>query len=88
MKLFDWLLAVYPRGFRERFGAGMRAAFTEDYARARASGRLAGLLLSQLPSLARSASGSWNGFLEQRRFDRSCRSMCAMPCVPSGPHRW
>ena len=44
MKLFDWLLAVYPRGFRERFGAGMRAAFTEDYARARARGRLAGLL--------------------------------------------
>ena len=44
MKLFDWLLAVYPREFRERFGAGMRAAFTEDYARARARGRLAGLL--------------------------------------------
>ena len=44
MKLFDWLLGVYPLGFRERFGAGMRAAFIEDYARARASGRLAGLL--------------------------------------------
>lgn len=43
MKLFHWLLAVYPHRFREQFGAGMRAAFAEDYARARAGGRFAGL---------------------------------------------
>src|SRR5262245_26940916 len=43
LKLFDWLVAVYPRAFRHRFGAGMRAAFAADYARARARGRIASL---------------------------------------------
>jgi putative ABC transport system permease protein len=39
MKPYDWLLALYPRHFRDRFGAGMRAAFTADYAHARLRGR-------------------------------------------------
>ena len=51
MKLFDWLLAVNPREFRERSGAGMRAAFTEDYARARARGRLTGVLFLTITDL-------------------------------------
>jgi hypothetical protein len=51
VKLFDWFLPVYPREFRERFGAGMHAAFTEDYARARARGRLTGLLFLTTTSL-------------------------------------
>ena len=37
----DWLLALYSREFRQRFGAGMHAAFEADYARARARGPLA-----------------------------------------------
>jgi putative ABC transport system permease protein len=44
MKLLDWVLALYPRDFRGRFGEGMRTAFAEDYRRARSRGRLAGLL--------------------------------------------
>ena len=44
MPLFDWILACYPRAFRRRFGAGMRAALAEDYARARTRGRIAALL--------------------------------------------
>jgi hypothetical protein len=44
MKLLDWVLAFYPRDFRGRFGEGMRTALSEDYRRARARGRLAGLL--------------------------------------------
>ena len=44
MKLLDWVLALYPRDFRGRFGEGMRAALTEDYRRARSRGRLAGLV--------------------------------------------
>jgi predicted permease len=43
MTLYDWLLFLYPRAFRERFAAGMHAAFVEDYAHARLRGRLAGL---------------------------------------------
>ena len=43
MRLFDWLLALYPRRFRDRFAAGMHSAFAADYASARAHGRLAGL---------------------------------------------
>ena len=46
MKLFDWLLAVYPRGFRERFGAGMRAAFTERVGGLIACGAALGIVLS------------------------------------------
>ncbi len=44
MKLYGWLLLVYPRHVRDRFGAGMRTAFAEDYARASARGTLAALL--------------------------------------------
>ena len=43
MKLLDWVLALYPRGFRGRFGEDMRAAFAEDYGRARSRGRLRAL---------------------------------------------
>jgi putative ABC transport system permease protein len=44
MKLLDWVLALYPRGFRGRFGDGMRAALREDYERARSRGRRSVLL--------------------------------------------
>jgi hypothetical protein len=44
MKLLDWVLALYPRDFRGRFGEGMRTALNEDYRRARSRGRLAALL--------------------------------------------
>ena len=44
MKLLDWILALYPRDFRRRFGEDMRTAFAEDYHRARSRGWLAGLL--------------------------------------------
>ena len=44
MKLYDWLLLVYPRDVRDRFAQGMRTAFVEDYARARARGVLTGLV--------------------------------------------
>ena len=44
MMLYAWLLHLYPRDFRERFGAGMLAAFTEEYARASARGPIAALL--------------------------------------------
>jgi putative ABC transport system permease protein len=39
MRLFDLLLAAYPRRVRDRFGDGMRAAFAEDFARERRRGR-------------------------------------------------
>ena len=41
MKLYEWLLLVYPRHVRDRFGAGMRAAFAEDYAGVRVRSRRA-----------------------------------------------
>ncbi len=44
MKLIDWVLACYPRGFRGRFGDDMRTACAEDYRRARSRGWLAGVL--------------------------------------------
>jgi putative ABC transport system permease protein len=44
MKLLHWILALYPRDFRGRFGEDMRAALAEDYRHARSRGRLAGLL--------------------------------------------
>jgi putative ABC transport system permease protein len=44
MRLLEWVLALYPRGFRGRFGEGMRTALREDYERARSRGRFAGLL--------------------------------------------
>ena len=44
MKLLDWVLALYPRDFRGRFGEDMRVALAEDYRHARSRGRLAGLL--------------------------------------------
>jgi putative ABC transport system permease protein len=44
MKLFDWILALYPRDFRNRFGEGMRSALSEDYQRASSRGRLTTLI--------------------------------------------
>jgi putative ABC transport system permease protein len=44
MKLLDWVLALYPRRFRGRFGEDMRTALAEDYSHARSRGRLAGVL--------------------------------------------
>ena len=43
MRMFDWMVRAYPRAFRARFGAGMRAALAQDYARVRARGRLPAL---------------------------------------------
>jgi hypothetical protein len=43
MKLLDWLLSVYPRDFRGRFGDDMRIALAKDYQRARSRGRVAAL---------------------------------------------
>ena len=43
MKLLDWLVSVYPRDFRGRFGDGMRIALAEDYQRARSRGRVAAM---------------------------------------------
>ncbi len=37
-RVVDWLLRVYPRGFRERFGAGMRYALHASHERARRRG--------------------------------------------------
>ena len=39
MKVYDWVLLLYPRPFRERFAPGMRTAFAEDYARVRRRSR-------------------------------------------------
>lgn len=44
MKPYEWLLRVYPRHVRDRFGAGMRATFAEDLTRAIARGRVAALV--------------------------------------------
>jgi putative ABC transport system permease protein len=44
MRLLHWILALYPRDFRNRFGAGMRDALSEDYQHARSRGRLASVL--------------------------------------------
>jgi putative ABC transport system permease protein len=61
MRPLDWILALYPREFRRRFGDGMRAALGEDYRRARSRGRLAGLsfLATAIPSAL------WFGLLER-----------------------
>ena len=61
MKLLDWILALYPRDFRRRFGQGMRTALGEDYLRARSRGRLAGLFF-----LARTILHAlWFGVIER-----------------------
>jgi putative ABC transport system permease protein len=44
MKLLDWILTLYPRDFRGRFGDGMRAAMAEELRAARSRGWLAALL--------------------------------------------
>lgn len=61
MKLLDWVLALYPRSFRGRFGDGMRSALAEDYRRARSRGRLAGLrfLTATIPRAL------WFGLIER-----------------------
>jgi hypothetical protein len=43
MRFCRWLVTLYPRAFRNRFGCGMEAALCEEYARARARGRAAAL---------------------------------------------
>ena len=89
MKLYAWLLLVYPRAVRDRFGDGMRAAFAEDYARARGRGTLSGLtfiattivqtlitgLAERLPRGA-----SIRSFLSADVRD-AVRSLCATPVV-------
>jgi predicted permease len=61
MRLLDWILALYPRDFRGRFGDGMRTALGEDYRRARSRGRLAGLAF-----LARTIPQAlWFGLIER-----------------------
>jgi predicted permease len=61
MKLLDWILALYPREFRGRFGDGMRTALGEDYQRARSRGRLAGLLFLTMTI----PHALWFGFIER-----------------------
>lgn len=39
MKLLDWVLALYPRDSRGRFGEDIRTALDEDDRRARSRGR-------------------------------------------------
>jgi predicted permease len=60
MWLFDWLLGLYPRAFRDRFAEGMRAAFGEDVRRARERGRIAvlGFLCRAIPQTL------WSGIVE------------------------
>ena len=61
MKLLDWILALYPRDFRGRFGEGMRTSLSEDYRRARSRGQLAGRLF-----LARTILRAlWFGLIER-----------------------
>jgi putative ABC transport system permease protein len=43
VRLYQWLLWLYPRRVRTRFAAEMRLAFAEDYARERARGLAPGL---------------------------------------------
>jgi predicted permease len=43
MKLYEWLLMLYPRNERLRFAEGMRAAFAADYSHARSRGRATAL---------------------------------------------
>ena len=59
MRLYDWLLTLYPLRVRERFGAGMRAAFAADYARHQARGRVATshFLLVTILDTIRAAAG-------------------------------
>jgi hypothetical protein len=61
MRLLDWIVALYPRDFRGRFGDGMRTALGEDYRRARSRGRLAGLffLTATIPQAL------WFGLIER-----------------------
>ena len=61
MKLLDWVLALYPREFRGRFGEEMRTAFAEDYRRARSRSRLASLffLTTTIPHAL------WFGLIER-----------------------
>jgi putative ABC transport system permease protein len=61
MKLLDWILSLYPRDFRGRFGDGMRTALAEDLRRARSRGLLAGLrfLTATIPQAL------WFGLIER-----------------------
>jgi hypothetical protein len=61
MKLLDWVLALYPRDFRGRFGDDMRTALAEDYRRAQSRGRLArlGFLIATISHVL------WFGFIER-----------------------
>jgi putative ABC transport system permease protein len=61
MKLLDWVMALYPRDFRGRFGEGMRTALGEDYRRARSRGRLASLLFLAMTIL----HALWFGLIER-----------------------
>jgi putative ABC transport system permease protein len=61
MRLLDWIVALYPRDFRGRFGAGMRTALGEDYRLARSRGRLAAVFF-----LARAIPPAlWFGLIER-----------------------
>ncbi|TAK17960.1 MAG: ABC transporter permease [Acidobacteria bacterium] len=61
MDFYVFLLRLYPRGFRERFGAGMRRAFAQDLAAATARGPF-----SRATFLAASAIHAvWFGTLER-----------------------
>ena len=61
MKLLSWVLALYPRDFRGRFGEDMRTAFAEDYRRARSRGRLSGVLFL----MATMVHALWFGLIER-----------------------
>ena len=85
----SWLLALYPRHVRDRFGAGMRTAFAEDYARARAPrvACRAGLHRDDRRSHARSP-GSPSACHAWRRSARSCLPTCATPSARCARRRW
>jgi putative ABC transport system permease protein len=61
MKLLEWVVALYPRHFRGRFGEDMRTALAEDYRRAQSRGQVAGFLFlaTAIPHAL------WFGFIER-----------------------
>jgi putative ABC transport system permease protein len=74
MTLYAWVLKLYPREFRDRFAAGMRNAFAEDHARARARGRLASLHFVVVTLL----HAVWFGLTERLPRAATIRAFCTV----------
>jgi predicted permease len=82
MKLFNLLLALFPRAFREVYGDDMRAVFVDQLRDTRARAGLIGIARLWVRTTVRMIAAAWSE-RRSRPGDNSTRGLRTMPSIES-----